>query len=257
MPLKIDLKPVVAIVQARMSSTRLPKKVMMEICGKPILWHVVNRLKQARNIDRIVVATTRDKSDDLIIKWCIENSVDFSRGSLEDVLARYHRAAVEADATTIVRITADCPLIDPEIVDRAIQGFSEGEYDHYVTDGAFPDGLDTEVFQFSALDKAFREAALSSEREHVTPYLWKNPSMFRLGKLKNTEDLSSMRWTVDDAKDFELIKAIIEGLKDRPVFHMKDILEFLTSNPGLLDINSDNMRNEGYAKSIKEDRVVA
>ncbi|MBI5643145.1 MAG: glycosyltransferase family protein [Deltaproteobacteria bacterium] len=257
MPLGKDMAPVVAIIQARMSSTRLPSKVMKTVCGNPILWHVVNRLKASRLIEDIMVATTTDPSDDVIEEWCALTGTASYRGSLEDVLDRYYNAARKIGAKTIVRITADCPLIDPELVDKVIGKFSEGGYDHTGIDSSYPDGLDAEVFSFAALEKAHKEARLASEREHVTPYIWKNPGFFRLSSIKNDKDLSHLRWTVDDAKDFLLVTRIFEGMSSFDgVFHMNDILEFLDKNPGLLEINSKTMRNEGYAKSLKEDKVI-
>ena len=257
MPLKSDISPVVAIIQARMSSTRLPSKVMKPICGKPILWHVVNRLKAAKYLDEVMVATTTHPSDDVIEEWCSLTGVPSYRGSLEDVLERYYGAASKAGARTVVRITADCPLIEPDLVDKAVEKFSEGVYDHVGVDSSFPDGLDCEVFSFEALTKARSDARLASEREHVTPYIWKNPGLFRLGAIKSPEDLSHMRWTVDDEKDLKLVTEIYEALyRGDDVFHMREILSFLSRNSRLLDINSMTVRNEGYARSLKEDRVV-
>lgn len=257
MPLrKEELHPVVAIIQARMSSTRLPSKVMKMVSGKTILGHVISRLGSARLIDTVTVATTTDRSDDVIAKWCGENNIPFHRGSLNDVLSRYYEAAKKFGAKTVVRITSDCPLIDPELVDRITEKFSEGGYDHVSVGPTYPDGLDAEVLSFSSLEKAHREARLSSEREHVTPYIWKNPGTFRLGNIQCEKDLSRMRWTVDDERDLLLVTKIYEGLGTKKLFHMKEVLEFLEKNPELLEINSSTKRNEGYAKSIKEDRVV-
>ncbi|MDO8427574.1 MAG: glycosyltransferase family protein [Deltaproteobacteria bacterium] len=248
------IEPVIAIVQARMSSTRLPSKVMKPVCGRPILWHVVNRLKSSEFIDETVIATTTEASDDIIEEWCTLHGIRFYRGSLNDVLDRYYQAAKEFGARTIVRVTSDCPLIDPALVDRAIKKFSEGSFDHVSIDPSFPDGLDAEVFSFDALAKAHREAALASEREHVTPYIWKNPEVFRLHKIKSPRDLSRMRWTVDDEKDLMLVTKIFEGMGPaEEVFHCEDILRFLESRPDLLKINSDTARNEGYARSLKQD----
>lgn len=250
------INPVVAIVQARMGSTRLPGKVLKEICGKTVLWHVVNRLRAARNIDSVLIATTTEASDDPVVSWCRENRVAHFRGSLDDVLDRYYRAAGFCGARTIVRITADCPLIEPTLVDRVIEKFAADGCDHAGVASSFPDGLDAEVFSFEALKKAHAEARLASEREHVTPYIWKNPQTFRLGAVHSETDLSKMRWTVDDEKDFRFVTKVFEGLGAGRVFHMDDVLEFLRKNPELLEINSQTMRNEGYAKSLKEDKVV-
>lgn len=257
MSVRSELRPVVAIIQARMSSTRLPGKVLKSVAGRPILWHVINRLGASRLIDDIVIATTTGREDDIIEEWCKLGGTNFSRGSLDDVLDRYYQAAKAFGAKTIVRITSDCPLIDPALVDRAIEMFNQGGFDHVSIDSSYPDGLDAEVFSFDALKKAQDEASLASEREHVTPYIWKNPQTFRLGKIKSDTDLSGMRWTVDDEKDLRLVTSIYEGINaGERVFHMEEVLEFLRKNPEVLKINSMTARNEGYAKSLKQDRIV-
>ncbi len=257
MRVKTGFKPVVAIVQARMGSTRLPGKVMKPIGGRPILWHVVNRLKAASLVDDIIVATTDQPSDDIIKEWCGLNGTGCYRGSQDDVLDRFFYAARAAGARTIVRITSDCPLIDPALVDRAIRKFSEGGFDYVSLDPSFPDGLDAEVFSFEALEKAYMEAALSSEREHVTPYIWKRTQVFRVCRIMSEADLSHMRWTVDDERDLKLVTAIYDGINaGERVFHMDEILRFLEKNPALLGINAQTERNEGYAKSLKEDKLV-
>jgi spore coat polysaccharide biosynthesis protein SpsF len=248
---------VVAIVQARMTSTRLPGKVLMEICSRPMLALLVERLKACKGIDRIVVATSVDATDDVIEGWCRDNSVDLFRGSLDDVLDRYYNAAITYGAETIVRITADCPLIDPILVDRVIEAFKGGGCAYAKSVGSFPDGLDTEVFSFEALNAAQAGARLLSEREHVTPYIWKRPEEFPVIKIENDEDLSAMRWTVDDPADLLFVTKIFEALyTEGKVFYMDEILEFLKKNPELLKINSGTVRNEGYAKSLREDRPV-
>ena len=256
MPVK-DRGGVTAIVQARMTSTRLPGKVLMEICSKPILALLVERLKSCKGIDRIVIATSVDATDDVIANWCKKNSVDLFRGSLDDVLDRYYNAAKRFGADTIVRITADCPLIDPALVDRVIEAFKAGGCVYAKSMGRFPDGLDTEVFSFEALRRAHAEARLLSEREHVTPYICKNPEEFPVVTIDNDEDLSSMRWTVDDPADFLFVTKVFEALyTDKKIFYMDEILEFLKKNPELLKINAGTLRNEGYAKSLREDRPV-
>jgi len=246
--------PVVAIVQARMSSTRLPGKVMKEICSRPVLGHVVDRLSFSEQIDKIVVATSTDPSDDVIERWCTEERVRSFRGSLGDVLARYYWAARAYGARTIVRVTADCPLIDPAIVDRVIGIYLSGGYDYARTDETYPNGLDVEVFSMEALLKAYNEAVLPSEREHVTPYIWKRPELFSMKRDICGKDLTAMRWTIDDRKDFALVEAIFNGLYSfGAVFHMDEIVEFLNANRALLKINEGTKRNEGYARSLVED----
>lgn len=254
----VPISPVVAIVQARMSSTRLPGKVLREVCGQPILHHVVRRLRSAALVDRVVVATSTEPSDDAIERWCSSNGVDSHRGSLEDVLNRFLGAAEGYGARTVVRITADCPLIDPFLVDFAIKEFSTGLYDYVSTEDRFPDGLDTEVFSIEALRKAEKEAGLQSEREHVTPYIWKNPAIFSLSKVRCKADLSAMRWTVDDERDLRFVTEVLAAFRDADwVFSMVDVLTFLSERPEVIKINSGTARNEGYAKSLKDDKDIA
>ncbi len=251
-------RSVIAIIQARMGSTRLPGKVLADLSGKTILWHVVSRVRHVRAVDRIVVATTLGASDDKIVRWCDDEGVACFRGSSEDVLDRYYRAALEYDAATIVRITSDCPLLDPSLVDMAIAKFQAGGYDHVSVGGNYPDGLDTEVFSFAALASAWKEAVLGSEREHVTPFIWKQPERFRLFGFSAQEDYRAMRWTVDDERDLRFVRAVSDGLgrRDKP-FGMQEILDYLKLHPQLLEINGGTMRNEGYAKSLRQDAVTA
>jgi len=252
----------VAIVQARMSSTRLPGKVMRDISGRPMLWHVINRLRAARSLDKIVVATSTDVSDDVIVRWCEDEGVLSYRGPLDDVLARYHGAARLHGAGIVVRVTADCPMIDPLLVDRAVKSFltrtehGKGALDYLGLDRTFPDGLDTEVFTFEALSRAFVEAALPSEREHVTPYIWKNKGLFRVSSLKHYRDLSSMRWTVDDKADLCFVRKVFNAFAcPLRVFYMEEVLQLIYANIELLKINSTTIRNEGYLKSLEEDAL--
>lgn len=250
--------PVVAIIQARMGSTRLPGKVLAELSGKTVLWHVVNRVKHVRAVDQIVVATTLASADDKIVRWCEGEQVACFRGSSEDVLDRYYRAALEYDAAVIVRITSDCPLLDPSLVDMAIDKFQGGGFDHVSVGGNYPDGLDTEVFSLAALSSAWKEAVLGSECEHVTPFIWKQPERFRLYGFSAARDYSAMRWTVDDERDLRFVRAVSDGMGrcEKP-FDMQKILDYLKLHPQLLEINSGTTRNEGYAKSLLEDAVTA
>lgn len=254
------MSKVVAIIQARMGSTRLPGKVMMDIVGKPMLWHVINRVKHAKRLDDIVIATTALNEDKQILELASEMGIKSYAGSEDDVLDRYYQAAIIYKADVIVRITADCPLIDPTVIDRAIEFYLNHGFD-YVGTGlkkTYPDGLDTEVFSFSALERAWKEATLASEREHVTPYIWKNPQMFRIKNLENDTDLSHMRWTVDEERDLKFVREVYKRLyKEGKIFYMEDVLNLLKIHLELMDINKGIVRDEGYLKSIKEDRIKA
>lgn len=217
---------------------------------------MIERLKGSRRIQEIVIVTPEGDPDRPIWELAEGLGVASFAGSEEDVLDRYYQAARQFGADPIVRLTADCPLIDPELVDKVIGHYLEkaGQLDHLATTGRVPDGLDTEVFSFAALERAWREAKRLSEREHVTPYIWKNPHLFRLGRIDPEEDLSEMRWTVDDERDLRLITEIFRGLyREGEIFGMADILRFLRERPALLEINRGTIRNEGYLKSLREE----
>lgn len=249
---------IVAIIQARMGSTRLPGKVMKEIVGKPMLWHVIQRVKSSKLIDKVIVATTTSKDDAQIIKLAEENATDSYAGSEEDVLDRFYQATSQFKADVIVRLTADCPLIDPEIVDRAISYFLEGGFDFVHTGLSFPDGVaDTDVFAYSVLEKTWKEAKKPSEREHVTPYMHNHPELFRIGVVENNENLSHIRLSVDREEDLTLVRKIYRYLyKPESIFHMKDILRLLKEKPELMEINKGIPRYEGYIKSLKEEKAL-
>lgn len=252
----------IAIVQARMGSSRFYGKVLKEVCGKAVIEHIINRLKHGKRIDKIVLATSSTENDNVIADFCSDKGIPFFRGSENDVLDRFYQAAKHSGAVegdSIVRITGDCPLIDPVIVDEVIKVFEEkgSDYCSNVIPPTFPDGLDVEVFKFETLEKAWKEAKLMSEREHVTTYIYKNPDKFKLDNLANEIDYSGLRWTVDTENDFKFVKQVYEKMgKDREIFHMRDVLELLEKEPELKEINCESKRNEGYEKSLKEDKLV-
>lgn len=247
-----------AIIQARMTSSRLPGKVLADIAGRPMLGRVVERVRLASRLDRIGVATSTDPSDDPIAWYCAALGVDCFRGSLRDVLHRFHQAAAWMQASRIVRITADCPLIDPEIIDQVVDRHRSGSYD-YTTNAdppSFPDGLDAEVFSSDALEEACHNASLSSDREHVTSYLRSHPDRFRLGVVTHETDLSAHRWTVDTLDDLAFVRAIYHGMGPFS-FRMQDICEMLQRYPSLRAINAGHRRNEGYLHSLETDHSAA
>lgn len=246
-----------AIVQARMGSTRLPGKILMDIQGKPVLRHVVDRAKTCAGVDRVIVATTHQPSDRPVVQFCEESGIDCFQGSEDDVLDRYFQAAKKFDAGTIVRITADCPLLDPAIADRLISlHFSQkADYTSNTLHPTFPDGLDAEVFSFEILEKTWTLASLKSDREHVTPYIKNRPSDFQICELKNDTDLSAKRWTLDYPQDLDFIKILFSNLYPiNPLFGMKEALAFLNAHPEVEQINRGIARNEGYAKSLLADK---
>lgn len=247
---------ILAIIQARMGSTRLPGKMMLTVLGKPIIQWVVERVKSAKLIDGIILATSTNDDDDVLFKWALDHAVPCFRGSNNDVLDRYYQAARLTQADAIVRITGDCPLMDSQIIDRIVAKYQSNGYD-YVTNSqppTYPDGLDVEIFSFTALEKAWKEAGLASEREHVTAYIWKHPEFFKIANVKHVTDLSEQRWTLDMLEDFELIKYVIEDVETHHSgFTLDNILRVIKSHPKWQKINIKYKRNEGYAKSIMYD----
>jgi len=250
---------IAAIIQARMSSTRLPNKVLADIEGKPMLWHIINRLKRAELVDEIIVATTTNRKDEPIIELAKETKAEWFRGSESDVLDRYYQAAKRHKVDVIVRITADCPLVAPKVVDKIIKHFLNGKFDYVsnVNPSTYPDGLDVEVFSFKTLKKALEGAKKSSEREHVTLYVVNHPEMFIIGNIENEKNLSYMRWCIDEQKDLKFVKEIYKRLyKNDEIFNMNDILSLLKKEPELMKINEGILRNEGLMKSLKEDKIL-
>lgn len=234
-------KRVEAIIQARMGSTRLPGKVMMDLCGKPVLWHVLERVKQATLIDDIVVATSSEQADDRIDNFCRINGINCFRGEESDVLSRYYYAAKQYPADAIVRITADCPLIDPYVIDTVIACFRDSSCEYAANFGeerTYPRGLDCEVFRASLLKRAFHEATEEYEREHVTPFMyWKQDNIAHVAR---QQDDSSMRWTLDTKEDFQLIEEIYRQFyHGKHDFYTEEILAFLKENPAICKLNQN------------------
>ncbi|GEA29287.1 cytidylyltransferase domain-containing protein [Clostridium diolis] len=235
---------IACIVQARMGSTRLSGKVLKKICGKTVLEHDIDRLRRVENINEIVVATTNLEKDHVIIEEANKLGVKYFRGSEKDVLSRYYYAAKENNVDIIVRVTSDCPLIDSEVTEKIIQYYidSNDKYDYVsnTIDRTYPRGLDTEVFSFKVLEKAFNEAKNMRDREHVTPYIWDNPNLFKLAQYKNDTDYSEFRWTLDTKEDFELINRIysIFYSNKKNTFNMNDILELYEQYSDLNSINN-------------------
>lgn len=248
---------ILAVLQARFSSTRLPGKVLKPILGRPMLAFQVERVERCKRIDRLVVATSTDGSDDAIDDLCRKIGVDCFRGSLGDVLDRVYRAALGYNPEHVVRLTGDCPLADPEVIDGLIEFYLEGCYDYAsnTLEPTFPDGLDAEVMRFSALEEAWKRAVLPSEREHVTPFIYKMPGRFKIGNFRRLEDLSYLRWTVDEPEDFELVRQIYEALyPSNPDFSAEDVLGLIRRAPLFAEINKGIGRNQGLKKSEEKDR---
>jgi spore coat polysaccharide biosynthesis protein SpsF len=231
------------IIQARMTSTRLPGKVLKSVLGKSLLEYQLERLGRVCNIEGLVVATTTNKADQPIVALCQSLNVPIFRGSQADVLSRYYEAALAHGADLVVRVTSDCPLIDPAVVSEVI-GFYQAHPDAYdyvsnTLDRTYPRGLDVEVFSFKVLEQAHREAAQADEREHVTPFIYRHPQRFRMAQVRQPADHSAERWTVDTPEDFELIRCILEALYPKnPKFDQADVLALLEAHPHWRALNA-------------------
>jgi len=237
---------VVAIIQARMGSTRLPGKVLMDIAGRTMLARVVERTRRATLLDDLLVATTVTPDDDVIVAECAKLGVGTFRGEEEDVLDRYYRAALQAYASAVVRITSDCPLTDPEVTDRVIGAFLESGADlaSNSLERSYPLGLDATVVGMDALAQAWREATKPYERAHVTPFISRNPSRFRIRPVKGDADYSSCRWTVDTREDLEFAGTVYAKLGREGQFTWRDVIALLTREPWIAEINR-HVRQKG------------
>lgn len=249
---------IAAIIQVRMTSTRLPGKVMLEINGKPLLAYMLERLKFSKLIGKVIIATTINYKDNVIVKFCKKAGIDFYRGSENDVLDRYYNTAKEFCVKHIVRVSSDCPLIDPRVCDHIADVYFKSNVDFVHTGPTFAEGVDCEIFSFNVLEKAWNEASLKSEREHLTLYIHNHPELFKKITLINETDDSKYRFTVDELEDFLVVKAILEALyrKNSRPFTTSEIKIFLDSRPDVYKLNTHIIRNEGLLKSLKEDRFV-
>jgi spore coat polysaccharide biosynthesis protein SpsF len=227
-----------------MTSNRLPGKVLREIAGKPMLAWVVERARRANSLETLAVATSTDPTDDPIADVCQTRGYACYRGALDDVLDRLYRAAQAFEAEAIVRLTGDCPLIDPGVIDDTVSAFYQSGVDFAANrlptpwKRTYPIGLDTEVCSFTALEKAWNEASEPYQREHALPYLYESPGRFRIRVIDHDPDYGHLRWTVDTAEDLALVRAIFDRLEDRENFSWKDVLRLFEEEPDLADINA-------------------
>ncbi|MEW9702568.1 NTP transferase domain-containing protein [Paenibacillus sp. SI8] len=230
------------IIQARMGSTRLPGKVLRTLAGKTVLAHVIERVQNFQNVQGIVVATTDGTQDDPIVEEAKARGAMVYRGSESDVLSRYYEAALQAQADTVIRITSDCPLIDPEVSSFVIQEYLIGEKYDYVSNTlqrTYPRGLDTEVFSFASLEAAHRKTQEAHDREHVTPYIYNNPECFFSRSVVCQDGIPEYRWTLDTPEDWELISRIYEALyQPGRLFSWKEAASLMRQNPDWAMINS-------------------
>lgn len=240
---------ILGVLQARMSSRRLPGKVLAPVAGAPMLARQVERLRRCRRLDALVLATSADESDDPLAAAAERLALAVSRGALDDVLDRVHRAASAYAPDHVVRLTGDCPLADPDVIDACIELHVAGAHDYTsnIHPPTWPDGLDVEVLTRATLETAWREAREPVEREHVTWFVHQRPQRFRPGNLEAGRDLSHLRWTVDEPEDLELVRAVYDALYDpaSPVFTTDDVLDLLERRPDIATLNSHHVRNAG------------
>lgn len=246
----------VVIIQARMGSSRLPGKVLMPLGGKPAIQHVIERARMISGVDDVLLATSVSPVDDPLVEFCHSFGVPVVRGSEDDVLDRYYQAAKAARADVVIRITGDCPLLDPVESGKVLGLFhsSGADYVSNVNPPTLPDGLDTEVFSFQTLETAWKNAVKKSEREHVTLYIYTRPEQFGIKSVKNDVDLSGYRWTLDEDKDYRMLSAIYNELGLRGKFgYLSEVLDILRDRPETGRLNGSVERNEGLKKSQQED----
>ena len=244
------------IIQARMGSSRLPGKAMMNVDDKnTLLYYVIQQLKFSKLAKNMMIATTTSEKDDDIVNFAIKMNLNYFRGEMDNVLDRYYQCAKNFSISTIVRISADDPLIDPTVVDRIIEKFNSNSYDYVsnVHPRTFPQGIEIEIFSIEALESAWKNAKKTSEKDHVTPYMYNNKEKFRIENVEHSKNLSSLRWTVDTQNDLDLVRLIISKIQKTPIL-ITDILDVLYKEPDLLNINKDHVIDEGYKKSVSEDK---
>jgi len=250
---------IVAIIQGRMSSSRLPGKILADIAGQPMLTRVYTRTSRARTLNEVIFATTTDASDDPVAEYCDFSGIPFTRGSQFDVLDRYYQAAFEAKADVVVRITADCPVIDPELIDNVVNTLLDDEYDFVCNrlpppwTRTYPIGLDVEACTFKVLKKAWKEAKEPQHREHAMPYFYEgvqlsvinrqlsdgvSPRGFRVALLNHTTDFGDYRWTVDTPEDLEFMRQVYSHFDGRDDFTWKEVLDLVHDEPELAKINA-------------------
>lgn len=247
---------ILAILQVRFSSSRLPGKVLKPIMGKPMLAYQLERLARCKKIDRLIVATSDHPEDQAIAHLCNELNISCFHGPLEDVLARFYLAAEQYQPTHVVRLTGDCPLADPAVIDELITLHLEGGYDYSSNCHipSYPDGLDAEILTYQSLKTIYQQAQTPAEHEHVTYYVHQHKAEFNIGLLSRTPSLAQLRWTVDEPADFELVKHIYEHLYPlNPNFSTNDILSLIEREPELATLNTQHQRNEGLARSLEKE----
>ena len=251
------MKPV-AIMHVRMGSTRLPGKILKKLNGISVLEYLLDQLNYSKLLDDKIIATTTNSEADVLLKFCESKGIKWYRGNQDDVLDRYYQCAKKFSFDTIVRITSDCPLLDPQVVDQVIDFYLKNSYDYVnnFTKRTYPYGNYVEIFSFNVLDKVWHKATKLSDREHVTPYIYNNPTQFSIGWIENKENLSNFHWTVDRMEDLIFFQKIFKKISKRPIL-IQDIISVIKDDPSLLEINKNTNPNEEYLKSINEEQKFA
>lgn len=250
----------IGIIQARLFSSRLPGKIMLEVCGKPLLEHMITRVKHSKKLDDVIVATSVNKLDDLIEDWCQKHQIKCFRGPEQDVLKRLKLAKDFFNGDTIIRLCSDCPLIDPKIIDDVLGIYESNNYDFVsnlfpLVGRTFPDGMSAEVFSSKLLDESDMNSKKPSEREHVTFYFWMHPDRFKIFRHDYPEDLSKFRFNLDYIQDYCLIRSVFESLYPKNnFFTMEDTINWLKSHPEILKFNDMIDSNQGWKKSFDDDK---
>ena len=247
---------IAAVIQTRMGSTRYPGKVLEELDGKyKILDHVINQLGFCKLIGNIIIATTTLKEDDVIVEYAKDNNLDYFRGKPLDVLDRYYQCAKKFSLEIIIRVTSDCPFLDPTIIDKIVEKFHKSDFDFVCNNiiRTYPIGVDAEVFSFKTLEKTWKNAKLPSEREHVTPFMKKNDEGFKIHNIDNVEKIPIYRLSIDRKDDLKFLQEIKKNIHHEPIL-MKDVYNLFKIKPEILNLYNDKMDVvEGYKKSLKED----
>ena len=245
------------IIQARIGSKRLPEKILKKLDEKTVLDYVIEQTKNSKKIDRMVIATTNLKEDDVIQEFCQNKKIDCFRGSVDDVLDRHYQCAKKYSFDTIVRVTSDNPVVDPEIIDLAIKKYQEGQFDMVTTCNkrSYPYGVSVEVFSFESLKESWNNSSLPSEREHVILYIQNKKNNFKIYNLINEKDLTYINCTIDNELDYKLVKKVVFEIKTRPIL-MKDLIELFDKKPELLEINKNSDPYEGHKNSFKKDLLL-
>ena len=252
----------VGIVQARTSSSRLPGKVLLPICGKPMILYQLERLKRCKHIDQLVLATSTDITDETLADQVKAEGYKVFRGDLEDVLERFRACSAKENASIVVRLTGDCPLSDPVLIDELIEAYLNGDWDYLgncIDEDKLtvPDGFDAEIFDARLLERASREAMLPSEREHVTPWLRTSGAGLRWGHFRHRKTRPYYRVTVDDPVDLEVVRKIAEAMEATNTdFGVDEVVKYLEENPRVACLNQSTTRNEGFLKSLKKDSLM-